>query len=95
VHQVIKFVPHQEAWVVERFGKFSRILTPGLNVLMPFIDQVKYVHSLKEIALNIPSQSAVTNGTGGARPRPTMLEPRLRSSEKRPSGGRFGWAQTT
>jgi len=65
VHQVIKFVPHQEAWVVERFGKFSRILTPGFNVLMPFIDQVKYVHSLKEIALNIPSQSAVTNGTGG------------------------------
>ena len=60
---MIKFVPQQEAWVIERFGKFNRILQPGLNFLVPFIDQVKYVQSLKEIVLAIPSQSAVTNGT--------------------------------
>lgn len=41
----------QEAWVVERMGKFSRILNPGLNFLIPVIDQVKYVQSLKEIAI--------------------------------------------
>lgn len=41
----------QEAWVVERMGRFSRILNPGLNFLIPVIDQVKYVQSLKEIAI--------------------------------------------
>ena len=38
---VIKFVPQQQAWVVERFGKFNRILEPGLAFLLPFIDQIK------------------------------------------------------
>lgn len=54
------FVPQQEAWIVERMGKFNRILDPGLNVLMPFIDRVKYVQSLKEIAIDVPKQSAIT-----------------------------------
>lgn len=49
LNTVIMFVPQQEAWVVERMGKFNRILDPGLNVLMPFIDRVKYVQSLKEV----------------------------------------------
>lgn len=46
------FVPHQEAWVVERMGKFHRILEPGLQILIPFLDRVKYVQSLKEIAID-------------------------------------------
>lgn len=54
------FVPQQEAWIVERMGKFNRILDPGLNVLVPFIDRVKYVQSLKEIAIDVPKQSAIT-----------------------------------
>lgn len=54
------FVPQQEAWIVERMGKFNRILDPGLNVLMPIIDRVKYVQSLKEIAIDVPKQSAIT-----------------------------------
>jgi len=58
---IVKFVPQQESWIVERFGKFSRVLNPGLNVLLPFIERVQYVQSLKEIAIEIPSQSAVTN----------------------------------
>ncbi|KAI3662459.1 hypothetical protein MP638_003599 [Amoeboaphelidium occidentale] len=57
---IIKFVPQQEAWIIERFGRFNRILTPGLNILMPVIDEIKYVKSLKEIALEIPKQSAIT-----------------------------------
>lgn len=57
---MVKFVPQQEAWVIERFGKFSRVLTPGLNVLIPFVEEIKYVQSLKEITLEVPSQSAVT-----------------------------------
>ncbi|CDH48763.1 stomatin family protein [Lichtheimia corymbifera JMRC:FSU:9682] len=57
---IIKFVPQQEAWIVERMGKFHRMLEPGLNVLMPIIDRIKYVKSLKETAIEVPSQSAIT-----------------------------------
>ncbi|KAJ9650730.1 Synaptotagmin-like protein 2 [Neophaeococcomyces mojaviensis] len=57
---VVKFVPQQQAWVVERFGKFSRILDPGLAILIPLVDRIAYVQSLKESALEIPSQSAIT-----------------------------------
>ncbi|KAI9009172.1 hypothetical protein DFJ74DRAFT_597478, partial [Hyaloraphidium curvatum] len=56
----IKFVPQQEAWVVERMGRFSRILEPGLAILIPVIDRVRYVKVLKEVAVEIPSQSAIT-----------------------------------
>lgn len=62
VNTVIKFVPQQQAWIVERFGKFSRILDPGLAILFPFIDQIKYVKTLKEVAVEIPTQSAITQG---------------------------------
>lgn len=41
-------------------GKFHRILEPGLNFLWPIIDRVKYVQSLKEIAIDVPKQSAIT-----------------------------------
>ncbi|OWY49004.1 stomatin family protein [Alternaria alternata] len=57
---VIRFVPQQTAWIVERMGKFNRILEPGLAVLIPFIDRIAYVRSLKENAIEIPSQSAIT-----------------------------------
>jgi len=57
---MVMFVPQQEAWIVERMGKFNRILDPGVNVLIPIVDKVKYVQSLKEIAIDIPSQSAIT-----------------------------------
>ena len=42
-------------------GKFHRILEPGLNVLLPVVDRVKYVQSLKEIAIDVPKQSAITS----------------------------------
>eukprot|EP00127_Corallochytrium_limacisporum_P004778 Clim_evm4s175 gene=Clim_evmTU4s175 len=60
MNTVIKFVPQQEAWIVERFGKFHRRLEPGLAILIPVIDEISYVHSLKEIAIEVPSQSAIT-----------------------------------
>ena len=44
-------------------GKFHRILEPGLNVLAPVLDKVKYVQSLKELAIDIPQQTAITIGT--------------------------------
>jgi len=56
----VLFVPQQEAWVVERMGKYHRILDPGLNILIPLLDKIKYVQSLKEIAIDIPQQTAIT-----------------------------------
>ena len=56
----IKVVPQQNAWVVERLGKYHATLTPGLNFLMPFVDRVAYRHSLKEIPLDVPSQVCIT-----------------------------------
>ncbi|KAH7312251.1 SPFH domain/Band 7 family protein [Stachybotrys elegans] len=60
VNTVVRFVPQQTAWVVERMGKFQRILEPGLAILVPFIDRIAYVKSLKEVAMEIPSQKAIT-----------------------------------
>jgi regulator of protease activity HflC (stomatin/prohibitin superfamily) len=57
----VNVVPHQEAWVVERFGKFNRVLEPGLQLLVPIVDKITYVHSLKEEAHSITQQSAITH----------------------------------
>ena len=56
----IRIVPQQEAWVVERLGKFKETLNAGLNFVIPYVDNVAYKHSLKENAIDIPSQSAIT-----------------------------------
>ncbi|MFZ3042639.1 MAG: SPFH domain-containing protein [Thiobacillus sp.] len=53
-------VPQQNAWVVERLGKFHAVLGHGLNLVIPFIDTVAYKHSLKEIPLDVPSQICIT-----------------------------------
>jgi regulator of protease activity HflC (stomatin/prohibitin superfamily) len=56
----VKIVPQQHAWVKERLGKYAGTLSPGLNFLVPFIDQVAYKHSLKEVPLDVPSQVCIT-----------------------------------
>ena len=58
--RAIAVVPQQNAWVVERLGKYSRTLAPGLNFIVPFIDRVAYRHSLKEVPLDVPSQVCIT-----------------------------------
>ena len=60
ITRAVKVVPQQNAWVVERLGKYHGSLSPGLNFLMPFIDKVAYKHSLKEIPLDLPSQVCIT-----------------------------------
>lgn len=57
---IIKFVPQQTAYVVERMGKFHSILKPGVAILLPVLDKITYVQSLKETAIEIPSQNAIT-----------------------------------
>jgi regulator of protease activity HflC (stomatin/prohibitin superfamily) len=53
-------VPQQSAYVVERLGRFHGILNAGFHVLLPFIDVIRYRHSLKEIALDIAAQVCIT-----------------------------------
>lgn len=60
VAQGIKIIPQQNAWVLERLGKYHGTLTPGLNIVVPFIDRIAYKHSLKEIPLDVPSQICIT-----------------------------------
>lgn len=57
----IMIVPEKTAFVVERFGRFNRVLSPGLHFLIPSpVDRVAYVHLLKEQAIPIQSQQAIT-----------------------------------
>ncbi len=56
----VAIVPQQHAWVVERLGKFDRILSPGAGFIFPFIERISYQHSLKEIPLDVPSQVCIT-----------------------------------
>ncbi|MFC0119456.1 SPFH domain-containing protein [Pseudoalteromonas xiamenensis] len=56
----IKFVPQNRAWIVERFGKFQSTKEAGLNFIVPFIDRIAADRSLKEQAIDVPSQSAIT-----------------------------------
>ena len=56
----VRIVPQQQAWVVERLGKFSETLQPGLNLIIPFFERVAYTHSLKEVPLDVPEQVCIT-----------------------------------
>jgi regulator of protease activity HflC (stomatin/prohibitin superfamily) len=58
--RAVKVVPQQNAWVVERLGRYHATLAPGLNFLVPFVDRLAYRHSLKEIPLDVPSQVCIT-----------------------------------
>jgi regulator of protease activity HflC (stomatin/prohibitin superfamily) len=60
VAEGVRIVPQQHAWVIERLGKFFRVLEPGFNVIVPFIDRVAYRHSLKEVPLDVPEQVCIT-----------------------------------
>ncbi|MHB1176383.1 MAG: SPFH domain-containing protein [Sulfuriferula sp.] len=56
----IKIVPQQNAWVVERLGRFHGALQPGLNIVIPFIDRIAYKHLLKEVPLDVQPQVCIT-----------------------------------
>jgi regulator of protease activity HflC (stomatin/prohibitin superfamily) len=58
--QSVRFVPQNTALVVERFGKYRTTMEAGLNFLVPFIDRVAYTQTLKEQAVDVPSQGAIT-----------------------------------
>ena len=60
VFRSVRIVPQQMSYVVERLGKYHRTLDAGLHILIPFLDSVRYKHSLKEIVLDIPEQICIT-----------------------------------
>lgn len=60
VTQTFKIVPQQNAWIVERLGKFHSALAPGLRIVIPFFDRIAYKHSLKEVPMDVPSQVCIT-----------------------------------
>lgn len=56
----VKVVPQRRAYIVERLGKYRTTLQAGFKILIPFIDKVRYRHSLKEQAIDVASQSCIT-----------------------------------
>ena len=57
---IVRIVPQNSAFVIERLGKYSSTLEAGFHLLVPFLDKVSYKHSLKEFALDVPAQQAIT-----------------------------------
>lgn len=60
-NMVVNFVPQQEVWVIERFGKFHRMAEAGIQIVLPVLEQIAYHQSLKEMAMDVPSQSGITS----------------------------------
>ena len=60
IFKTAKIVPQREQFVIERLGKYSRTLDAGFHILIPFLDIVAYRHSMKERAIDIPSQACIT-----------------------------------
>jgi regulator of protease activity HflC (stomatin/prohibitin superfamily) len=53
-------IPQQSAYVIERLGKFNRVLHAGISYIIPFIDRIAYRHTLKEQTIDIPEQVCIT-----------------------------------
>lgn len=60
IFKMARIVPNQWVFVIERLGKYSRTLSAGFHLLLPFIDKVAYKHSLKETAIDVPPQTCIT-----------------------------------
>ncbi|ALF59693.1 SPFH domain-containing protein [Psychrobacter urativorans] len=56
----VRIVPQGYKWIVQRLGKYSQTLEPGLNLIIPFVDTVAYKVTTKDIVLDIPSQEVIT-----------------------------------
>lgn len=63
----IKLVPQGSKWVIQRLGKYHRTLSPGLNIIIPYIDSVAYRVTTKDIVLEIPAQEVITNDNASIR----------------------------
>lgn len=60
VSRAVRTVPQGQVWTVERFGAYTRLLQPGLNILVPFVETVRHKMNVQEIVLDIPEQAVIT-----------------------------------
>lgn len=60
LYSTVKIVPQGQEWTVERFGKYTKTLRPGMSILLPLIERVGTKQSMKETVLDIPSQEVIT-----------------------------------
>ena len=60
LRSTMRIVPQQQSWVVERLGRYSRSLEPGLNILLPFIERVAYRFDLREVPTEVPPQVCIS-----------------------------------
>lgn len=60
VLRTVRIVPQQSAFVVERLGQYNRTLNAGMHIVVPFIDSIRYRHSLKELVIDVPEQVCIT-----------------------------------
>jgi regulator of protease activity HflC (stomatin/prohibitin superfamily) len=58
--RTIRVVPQRSQFVIERLGRYTKTLDAGFHILIPFVDRVAYKHSLKEMAIDVPSQTCIT-----------------------------------
>ena len=56
----VRLVPQGNKWIVQRLGKYNGTLSPGLNFVIPYVDEVAYKVTTKDIVLDIPSQEVIT-----------------------------------
>jgi regulator of protease activity HflC (stomatin/prohibitin superfamily) len=56
----VRTVPQGQIWTVERFGRFTRVMHPGLNLMTPFIERVGHKMNVQEIVIDIPEQAVIT-----------------------------------
>ena len=60
LRSALRIVPQQQSWIVERLGRFHRALSPGLNILVPFMDRVAYRFDLREVPSEVPPQVCIS-----------------------------------
>ena len=60
VLKTVRIVPQQSAFVVERLGQYHRTLNAGMHIVVPFVDSIRYKHSLKELVIDVPEQICIT-----------------------------------
>jgi len=58
--RAVRIVPQQQAWVVERLGRFHAVLTSGMQLIVPIFDRVAYRFDMREIPLDVPEQVCIT-----------------------------------
>ena len=58
--RAVRIVPQQQAWVIERLGKFHGVLVSGIQIIVPFFDRVAYKFDMREIPMDVPEQVCIT-----------------------------------